>query len=133
MPKAAPRSCVTCGTLVRDGTARCDAHKVRAGTFADRRRGTRQQRGYGADWEKRRLRILERDKGLCRCDECKRLNRLRVATEVDHRINKATWLARFGTLEGVDEDDNLQAINVDCHKAKTATENRPQLRSVAPR
>lgn len=44
------------------------------------------------------------------------------ATQVDHRISKGEWKRRFGTLEGVDDDSNLQAINADCHEAKTARE-----------
>lgn len=84
------------------------------GSFADRQRGSRQERGYGAAWEQTRKRILSRDCGLCQCDDCKALTRVRVATEVDHRVPKAQG--------GTDDDGNLQAINRDCHKLKTARE-----------
>ncbi len=114
MPKAAPKPCVTCGTLVHDGTGRCDAHKVRAGTFADRKRGTRQQRGYGRDWELRRERVLERDCGLCQ--PCQRADRVTVGNIVDHTVPKARG--------GSDDDDNLQTICPSCHTEKTNVEKR---------
>ena len=124
MPNSPPKPCshCGCGVLVRDGSDRCEQHKVRAGQFADRSRGTRQQRGYGADWDRRRLRILNAAGGLCQCDECKQAKRLRSATQVDHIVNKAKWRQLHGSLAGVDADSNLQAINKDCHKAKTARE-----------
>ena len=50
------------------------------------------------------------------------------ANEVDHVVSKAEWLRRHGTLVGVDDMANLQAINVDCHKLKTTLE-----KGVAPR
>ncbi len=122
MPVSAPKPCSACGVLVKDGSARCDVHKVRQGQFGDSRRGSRQSRGYGAAWEKTRRRILQRDNGVCQCDECKQLGRLRMANEVDHRINKATWKRLHGSLEGCDDDSNLQSINAQCHRAKTARE-----------
>lgn len=124
MPISPPKPCSFCGCLelVKDGSARCPAHKVRQGQFADRSRGTRHERGYGADWDRRRLRILARDCGLCQCDECKSLGRLRSANIVDHILNKAEWRRRHGSLAGVDADSNLRAINDECHKAKTARE-----------
>lgn len=122
MPTAAPKPCTQCAVLVRDGTARCQAHKVRPGQFGDRRRGTRQERGYGAHWERTRERVLRRDNGVCQCSECKQQGRLRAAGQVDHIINKAAWLKQHGSLQGVDADSNLQSINAECHKAKTARE-----------
>lgn len=122
MPTSPPKPCSDCGVLVYDGTARCLLHKVRIGQFADRSRGTRHERGYGAVWDRIRLRILARDCGLCQCEECKAMNRLRSATTVDHITNKAEWKRQHGSLAGVDADENLRAINVECHKAKTARE-----------
>lgn len=122
MPISAPKPCTACGVLVRDGTARCEKHKVRLGQFADSRRGSRQSRGYGAAWDAIRPQIMRRDNGLCQCEECKRLGRVRLAHAVDHRIGKAEWRRLHGTLDGVDDPSNLRAINKDCHKAKTARE-----------
>jgi 5-methylcytosine-specific restriction protein A len=68
----------------------------------------------GGAWETLRQRILKRDGGMCQCDECKRLNRVSIAHEVDHRI--PLWEG------GTDHPSNLQAINRDCHQAKTAVE-----------
>ncbi len=122
MPLSPPKPCTACGVLVRDGTARCEAHKVRDGQFADSRRGSRQSRGYGAGWEQKRRLVLQRADGMCECDDCKAQGRLRSATQVDHKINKARWRLVHGSLTGVDADSNLQAINADCHKVKTARE-----------
>ena len=103
-----------CSQLVRDGSGYCAAHQSdrSIGKFADERRGSRQSRGYGAEWEQTRKRILSRDKGLCQV--CKADGRLRPAKQVDHKVPKAEG--------GTEDDDNLQAICSDCHKAKTAKE-----------
>ncbi len=82
-----------------------------ASGWADRRRGTRHERGYGNAWDKLRLQVLKRDYYLCQCDECLRTSRVRSASEVDHIIPKAKG--------GTDDMDNLQAIHPECHKAKT--------------
>ena len=74
------------------------------------------ERGYGWAWQQARERVMVRDCGLCQCEECKRLSRVRVATEVDHIVPKFEG--------GTDDEANLQAINVECHKAKTAKESR---------
>lgn len=76
---------------------------------------SRHARGYGTAWDKLRKRILTRDCGVCQCDDCKKAGRVRIATEVDHRIPKSKG--------GTDDEDNLQAINAECHKAKTAKDN----------
>lgn len=129
MPVAAPKPCTRCGVVVRDGTSRCVKHKVREGSFADSRRGSRHKRGYGSEWDRRRLRILERDCGICQ--PCKREGRLHLGSEVDHVVSKAEWRRRHGSLDGVDDDENLQAIHRDCHRAKTARE-AAAARSPAP-
>ena len=69
---------------------------------------------YGAGWKKTRLRILERDRYLCKCEDCALTGRLRPATEVDHKIRISAG--------GTGEDSNLQAINSECHKIKTIRE-----------
>lgn len=104
-----------CAALVR-APGYCDSHAGEsAGWNRDHRRGSRQQRGYGAEWDRLRLLILKRDRYLCQCDECKRTGRVLPATEVDHRIPKAEG--------GSDDPGNLAAINKDCHKRKTAQES----------
>ena len=73
---------------------------------------SRHLRGYGSKWDKIRREVLKRDKGLCRCDQCKGGDiRLLPATEVHHIISKAKG--------GTDDLSNLQAINKECHKRET--------------
>lgn len=126
MPIAAPRPCrhAGCGTLVRDGTGYCEKHRAdcNSGKFADACRGSRQSRGYGAEWEQTRKRILRRDKGLCQ--PCLKSGRPKPARQVDHIINKAAAKQRGWTQEQIEADDNLQAICNECHAAKTADEGR---------
>ena len=76
---------------------------------------SRHKRGYGSAWDKIRLIVLKRDNGLCQCSKCQG-GKIRVtpATEVDHIIPKAKG--------GTDDMSNLQAINKECHKKKTARE-----------
>ena len=63
-------------------------------------------------WQKKRLRILKRDGGICRCKHCASSGAVLFASEVDHVIPKSKG--------GTDDDDNLQAISPECHKRKTA-------------
>ena len=76
-------------------------------------RESRHKRGYGTAWDKLRKRILARDKHLCQ--PCFRKGIIHPGNEVDHRLPKAQG--------GTDNEDNLQAINRECHKVKTALEN----------
>lgn len=102
--------------MVRDGTGYCQEHQAdrKRGTFADPDRGTRHERGYGNAWSRLRLRILERDAGLCQ--PCLMSGQVKPATHVDHIKPKSAG--------GTDDEANLQAICVACHRAKTATESR---------
>ena len=83
---------------------------------------SRHKRGYGAAWDKKRKRVLERDGGLCRCAHCAKSGRIRIATEVDHVINKAKGREMGWTEEQIDDEENLAAINSECHKRKTQEE-----------
>lgn len=74
------------------------------------------QRTRGDAWMRTRERILMRDAGLCRCDECRESGAVRLADEVDHRT--PLWAG------GTNDESNLQAINRDCHQRKTAREAR---------
>ena len=80
--------------------------------WADKRRGSRHERGYGSEWDKLRKVILRRDKGLCQ--PCLEAGRPRPARAVDHVIPKVAG--------GTDDPSNLQAICNECHKAKTQRE-----------
>lgn len=114
MPPAPKRVCTYPGCTALTTTGRCNTHRT-VGKWGDPRRGTRQERGYGSTWDKLRLVVLARDRYLCQCEQCQGGKlRLSVATEVDHRISKAHG--------GTDALDNLQAINRECHRRKTAEE-----------
>lgn len=76
-------------------------------------RGSRQSRGYGAVWEKLRVRVLKRDDYLCKV--CLAKGRITAATQVDHIKQKAKG--------GTDDLDNLQSICDPCHADKTYREN----------
>ena len=86
-----------------------------AHAFGDDRRGSRQSRGYGAEWERTRARILARDGYRCQCEECKAGGLITPATDVDHRIARSDG--------GSEDDDNPQAMGRECHKRKTSAEN----------
>jgi 5-methylcytosine-specific restriction protein A len=88
-------------------------------SWTDDRRGTRQERGYGSDWDKLRLRILDRDQHLCQCQHCKASGILRPATHVDHTICKAVWRILNGSLRGADDPSNLKSMHKRCHERKT--------------
>ena len=115
MPAFAPRPCAQlgCGVLVMHGASRCAQHQVREASFADKRRGSRQERGYGAAWDKTRLRILARDGGVCQ--PCLRDGCLHVGKEVDHVLPKCEG--------GSDDDANLQTICTQRHRRKTQAES----------
>ena len=125
MPNAAPRPCnhVGCGALVRDGSGYCAAHQSerKRNTFADPARGSRHERGYGSAWDKRRARILARDNGLC--VTCLAQGRVETARHVDHIVPKCAG--------GTDDDRNLQALCVACHRAKTAREGGAKISAAA--
>jgi len=70
----------------------------------------------GSALQKIRDRILARDCGICRCDQCLQSEHAAMAHEVEHRI--PLWAG------GAEDDSNRYAINRDCHKAKTGCEAR---------
>jgi len=123
MPRAAPKPCTYpgCARGVQGGGTRCSEHPY-VNRFADKRRGSRQSRGYDAAWERRRERVLYRDHGLCQC--CLKRDQVTIATEVDHIVNKAEARRLGWTNEQIEADENLQAICNPCHVAKTAREAR---------
>ena len=89
--------------------------KLESMKFGDERRGSRQSRGYGADWDRLRPQILKRDGYVCQCEDCKAEGIVRTATHVDHKVPKAQG--------GTDDPSNLQSMNVKCHMRKTAREH----------
>lgn len=69
------------------------------------------ERLRGSSWMKIRDRIMRRDNGLCRCDDCVATGALRIAHQIDHIIELADG--------GTDADVNLRAVNFDCHARKS--------------
>lgn len=116
MPVAAPKPCrhPACSKLVTDGAGYCPEHKHErnANRYAGDNRGSRQERGYGAAWDKLRRIILKRDCGLCQ--PCLKLGRTTEAKQVDHIVQKSDG--------GTDDESNLQGICIACHRTKTAAE-----------
>jgi len=92
MPTAALRRCAEPGCTSRQDATRCSLHVRLRQRAVDLARGSRQSRGYDADWERVRLAVLERDGHRCqiggpRCT--------RVATTVDHMVPLAQGGARL--------------------------------------
>lgn len=87
---------------------------MRAGSFADKARGTRHQRGYGSAWDKIRNRILQRDGGVCQ--PCLRHGIVHMGHAVDHIVPRERG--------GTDDDCNLQVICRQVHQAKTDAEKQ---------
>ena len=117
MATRAPRPCKkpACPHLSRDGSGWCKEHytEPESGWWRTSK-GSRQARGYGAQWDRLRARVLARDKRLCL--SCKELGIATPATEVDHIIPKSQG--------GTDSITNLQSICKDCHKVKTQRESK---------
>jgi 5-methylcytosine-specific restriction enzyme A len=108
MPTASPKPCSQCGTLVRDGSARCDAHKVAAWTH----RPDAVTRTTGRRLQAQRAALFSREP-LCR--PCRKEGRVTEATIRDHIVSLEEG--------GADDDDNTQPICRICHGAKTARES----------
>lgn len=81
---------------------------------------SRHSRGYGAEWEKLRARVMARDKRLCQ--PCHRNGRVTMATQVDHIVSKAEAKRMRWTETQVNDPANLQAICKPCHDKKTTEE-----------
>jgi 5-methylcytosine-specific restriction enzyme A len=113
MPGRIPKACRVrgCPATTTDPDGYCDAHKGESWNRYTAGK-SRQQRGYGTEWDKLRPLILKRDK--YQCQECRRNGRYVPANNVDHVIPKAQG--------GTDNPDNLQTLCDACHASKTAKE-----------
>ena len=117
MPPRIPKACRKqgCSLTTTDSSGYCSKHKQSNIGWVRHQKGkSRHQRGYGSAWDKLRKQVLQRDRFICQCDECKRLGIIKEATHVDHIIAKAHG--------GTDDLSNLRAINCKCHEKKTAKE-----------
>jgi 5-methylcytosine-specific restriction protein A len=87
-----------CPAVTRSGS-RCPAHQL----TSNRQRGSSTQRGYGSEWQRTRLAILNRDGWVCGyCGS--------PATTVDHVTPKARG--------GPDDEANLMAACLSCNSGK---------------
>jgi len=108
MPKPKPRV-----TMLKPLVAKLDTSVAKPLT-------ARAQRLTGKQWGLIRARILQRDNGLCQCEECQAALAPKVATEVDHRVELADG--------GSNADSNLQSLAKECHERKTEAARLARLR-----
>jgi 5-methylcytosine-specific restriction protein A len=114
MPSRLPSQCNHPGCRTACRAKYCDRHAKQHPKWASatRPRGTTSERGYGTHWQKLRVYVLDRARGLCQ--PCEAQGRTVIATEVDHITPKSQG--------GSDDADNCQAICHACHRAKTLRE-----------
>jgi 5-methylcytosine-specific restriction protein A len=111
-----------CGALIEQ-PGFCEKHKQESVGWNRSHQGkSAAERGYDAEWRKKRERILHRDSGLCQ--PCLKHGIVHCGDEVDHIVSKAEAKRLGWTREQIEDDSNLQAINSECHKEKTARERR---------
>lgn len=117
MPNAAPRPCSYPGCGVLTAVGRCDRHRNVEKKQHDQVRRNSTERGYGYRWQKASKGFL-RAHPLCQCPDCGE-GRIRVlpSSVVDHIIPHRGDMALFW------DSSNWQAMNKDCHDAKTARED----------
>ena len=110
MPPRIPRACRKhgCRHTTIDRSGYCPEH-INTRWENHQQGKTRQERGYGANWDKLRPLILARDKHLCQ--EHKRQGKPVPATTVDHILAKAKG--------GTDDPANLESLCWACHRKKT--------------
>lgn len=119
MPNRAMRICKYPGCSELVGSGYCVKHqaiKEQQAKKFDKERGTSSERGYGSKWRKYRLQFL-REHPICECNECKKLNRILLATVVDHII------PHKGDCKLFWDSNNHQAMAKRCHDRKTAKED----------
>ncbi|MAM85719.1 HNH endonuclease [Marinobacter sp. UBA2678] len=121
MPQRTAKPCrdKLCRMTTREKHGYCEAHADQAKSWT---RGRASRGRGGRPWRRLRDQVLERDRYLCQCEECRSLSRIRPAQEVDHIVPL--------TEGGTDAATNLRAINRDCHKEKTAREANKAGRAV---
>lgn len=103
---------------------------MREGTFADQRRGSRHERGYGAAWDKVRQEVMRRDAGICQ--PCMTLGDVHPGQQVDHKVNKAEARRLGWSAARYDHPSNLQCICEVAHREKTQREAAAGRRRLLP-
>jgi len=107
MPRKPQHPCghLGCPNLVPIGEQYCAIHKKQKRQQYDKQRGSAQQRGYTAQWNKIRKMILSREP-LCR--RCAREGKTTAAVIVHHIIPKDQG--------GRDSFDNLEPLCIQHHE-----------------
>ena len=113
MPSLPPKPCTAprCYKMASKG-GRCEDHQPEP--WLSSKGKSPDERGYGYQWKKTRLKALIRDAHLCKI--CSKAGIITVATDVDHIIPKAKG--------GTNELTNLQSLCNPCHKQKTTKERQ---------
>ena len=101
MPYRAPMRCTWPGCPNLSDQSRCQEHR----RAEDEDRGTRTERGYGAQWQRVRARKLARDP---LCEDCKARGVLREAAQVHH----------IDSDNRNNRPENLESVCTFCHAAK---------------
>jgi len=108
------QACAEPGCPARVARGRCSVHAVPAPASAfTLRQGSRQARGYGADWERLRDWFLRQPENVL-CRSCEAAGRVTLAQEVDHVVA----FERPDDPKRLDPS-NLQALCRRCHRKKT--------------
>lgn len=81
---------------------------------------SRQERGYGAEWDRLRKKVIERDKGLCQA--CIKEGRVTPGKDVDHVVSRARAKQLGWSKERTECLANTQYLCRPCHLAKTERE-----------
>lgn len=117
MPSIPPRPCSWPGCVALTIAGRCEQHRSAARKQSDARRGSSTERGYGYRWQKVSAAYL-REHPLCECPECQ-AGKVRAwpARVVDHKTPHRGDMTLFWDRK------NWQAMAIECHNKKTATED----------
>ena len=114
MPKRVSKPCAYPGCPALTTERHCPAHAKAEQQRYDLARGTAQERGYTARWQRARRTFLAQHP---LCAECERQGRLTGATVVDHVIPHKGDMVLFW------DSENWQSLCKTCHDVKTAKED----------
>ena len=92
---------------------------------------SRQERGYGKDWDKLRKQAIERDKGLCQA--CLKENKITPGKDVDHITSRARAKQLGWRKERTESLSNVQFLCRSHHLAKTEQEQGKTKHAPKPR
>jgi 5-methylcytosine-specific restriction enzyme A len=113
MPSKPKKPCNApgCGDLIDSGSM-CEQHRKQFDRHYQQARGSSHSRGYDGNWQRVRLRILDRDDNICQ--SCLKEGRIVPADSVDHirPFNGASDPLRL-------DPSNLVSLCRPCHSRKT--------------